>query len=86
MRAFFGVTSAILFYMAFTFAGKGIAELQESQLLSITLLDWAPHVPWMGIYPTLQSISIQVGLLGLLVFGVLWTFVMQPYRLAARVR
>jgi high-affinity iron transporter len=86
MRVFFGATSAILFYMAFTFAGKGIAELQESQLINITLLDWAPHVPWMGVYPTLQTTVIQVGLLGLLMFGVVWTFVMQPRRLAARVR
>jgi high-affinity iron transporter len=86
MRIFFGATSAILFYMAFTFAGKGIAELQESQLINITLLDWAPNVPWMGIYPTLQTTVIQVGLLGLLMFGVVWTFVMQPRRLAARVR
>jgi high-affinity iron transporter len=86
MRVFFGATSAILFYMAFTFAGKGIAELQESQLIDITLLDWAPHVPWMGVYPTLQTTVIQVGLLGLLMFGVVWTFVMQPRRLAARVR
>jgi high-affinity iron transporter len=84
MRAFFGTTSAILFYMAFTFAGKGIAELQESQLLHTTLLDWAPSVPWMGIYPTVQTTVIQVGLLGLLLFGVVWTFVMHPRRMATR--
>ncbi|MCZ6915501.1 MAG: cytochrome c/FTR1 family iron permease [Gemmatimonadetes bacterium] len=84
MRPFFGATSAILFYMAFTFAGKGIAELQQSRLVNTTLLDWAPHVPWMGIYPTLQTIVIQAALLGLLAFGVMWTFLMQPQRVAAR--
>jgi high-affinity Fe2+/Pb2+ permease len=59
--------------------------LQESQLLNTTLLDWAPSVPWMGIYPTVQTTVIQVGLLGLLLFGVVWTFVMHPRRMAARV-
>ena len=29
LKPFFGVTSAFLYYMAFVFAGKGIAELQE---------------------------------------------------------
>jgi high-affinity iron transporter len=29
MRPFFAITSAVLYYMAFVFAGKGIAELQE---------------------------------------------------------
>ena len=84
MRPFFGATSAILFYMAFTFAGKGIAELQESQLVNTTLLDWAPHVPWMGIYPTLQTTVIQAALLGLLVVGVMWTFLIPTQRLVTR--
>ena len=86
MRIFFGATSAILFYMAFTFAGKGISELQESQLVNTTLVDWAPHVPWMGIYPTVQTTVVQAGLVGLLLFGVFWTFVMQPRRSAATIR
>jgi high-affinity iron transporter len=72
--------------MAFTFAGKGISELQESQLVNTTLVDWAPHVPWMGIYPTVQTTVVQAGLVGLLMFGVFWTFVMQPRRLAATIR
>ena len=33
LKPFFGVTSAFLYYMAFVFAGKGIAELQEGELV-----------------------------------------------------
>ena len=34
LKPFFGVTSAFLYYMAFVFAGKGIAELQEGGLVT----------------------------------------------------
>lgn len=80
LRWFFGVTSAVLLYMAFTFAGHGIAELQESQLIRVTLLEWAPRVPWMGIYPTAQSLALQGVLLALIAFGLVWTFLVQPRR------
>ena len=36
LKPFFGVTSAFLYYMAFVFAGQGIAELQEGGLVSTT--------------------------------------------------
>jgi high-affinity iron transporter len=81
LRWFFGVTSAVLLYMAFTFAGHGIVELQESQLIRITLIEWAPRVPWMGIYPTAQSLALQGALLALIAFGLVWTFLVQPRRL-----
>ena len=82
LRPFFGVTSAFLYYMAFVFAGKGIAELQEGGLMSTTMLEWAPRVPALGIYPTLESLSLQALLLALLLFALLWTFVIEPRRLA----
>ena len=52
LKPFFAVTSAFLYYMAFVFAGKGIAELQEGALVSTTVLPWAPRIPALGIYPT----------------------------------
>jgi high-affinity iron transporter len=83
IRPFFAATSVVLMYMSFTFAGKGIAELQESSLISTTLLDWAPHVPWMGIYPTTQSMVLQAGILTLILAGLIWTFLVAP-RVAQR--
>ena len=45
LKPFFAVTSAFLYYMAFVFAGKGIAELQEGGLIGTTIVSWAPRLP-----------------------------------------
>lgn len=81
LKPMFGVTSGLLYYVAFVFAGKGIAELQVAGVLSLTPLAWAPRVPAMGIYPTVESLAAQ-GLLALLaVVALLWMFVIAPRRL-----
>jgi len=72
LKPFFAVTSAMLYYMAFVFAGKGIADLQESGLVHMTVVEWAPRVPILGIYPTVQSLSVQLLLLVLLLIAVVW--------------
>jgi high-affinity iron transporter len=81
LKPLFGVTSAFLYYMAFVFAGKGIAELQEAALVSTTVLSWAPRVPAIGLFPTVETLAAQGMLLGLLVVAVVWTFVLEPRRL-----
>lgn len=65
MKPFFAVTGVMLYYMAFVFAGKGIAELQEAGIVPLTVIDAAPRVPMLGIYPTVESLAVQ-GLLVLL--------------------
>jgi high-affinity iron transporter len=72
LKPFFAVTSGMLYYMAFVFAGKGIADLQESGLLRTTVVEWGPRVPVLGIYPTLQSLSVQLLLIVLLLIAVVW--------------
>jgi high-affinity iron transporter len=62
---FFAVTSAVLYYMAFVFAGKGIAELQVTGLVPLTPVAGAPRLPAFGIYPTLESLVVQGVLLAL---------------------
>jgi len=80
LKPFFGVTSAFLYYMAFVFAGKGIAELQEGGLISTTILTWAPRVPGLGIYPTVESLAAQAVLVVLLLVALTWTFILEPRR------
>ena len=61
MKLFFAVTGALLYYMAFVFAGKGVAELQEGRVVGTTVipaLEWL-RVPFLGIYPTVQSLALQ---------------------------
>jgi high-affinity iron transporter len=81
LKPFFGVTSAFLYYMAFVFAGKGVAELQEGQLLPTTIVTWAPRIASLGIYPTAESLLAQSVLLVLLVAALVWTFMLEPRRL-----
>jgi len=81
LKPFFGVTSAFLYYMAFVFAGKGIAELQEAGLVSLTPVGWAPRIPQMGIYQTVETLTAQGILLALFLGALLWTFVLEPRRL-----
>jgi high-affinity iron transporter len=84
LKPFFAVTSAFLYYMAFVFAGKGVAELQEGGLLSTTIIPGWPRVPALGIYPTVESLLAQAVLLILLLIALVWTFLVEPRRSRAR--
>lgn len=74
LRKFFGVTSVLLYYMAFVFMGKGIRELQEGNAVSITLIPGFPHIEALGLYPTWETVLAQLLLLGLFVFALAKTF------------
>jgi high-affinity iron transporter len=74
MRPFFAVTSILLYYMAFVFMGKGIRELQEANLMPITVVPGVPHIDAMGIYPSVETLVAQGILLLLLIFATIKTF------------
>jgi high-affinity iron transporter len=81
LKPFFAVTSAFLYYMAFVFAGKGFVELQEGGLMSYTPVSWAPRIPQMGIYPTVETLLVQGLLVLLFVVALVWTFIIEPRRM-----
>jgi len=72
MKPFFAVTGVMLYYMAFVFAGKGVAELQEARVVPLSVIEGAPRVPMLGIYPTLESLIVQGLLVVLAVVAVAW--------------
>jgi high-affinity iron transporter len=74
MRPFFTVTSILLYYMAFVFMGKGIRELQEGNIMRITVIPGGPHVEAMGIYPSVETLTAQGILIILLLFATVRTF------------
>ena len=74
LRPFFAVTSVLLYYMAFVFMGKGVRELQEGGVVSITVLPGWPHVDAMGIFPSVETLLAQLLLLVLFTFALLKTF------------
>jgi len=75
LRPFFAVTGATLFFMAFVFAGTGVKELQEGGYVPTTLVPGAPRSEFFGVYPTVQSLTVQ-GLIALsLIVAVVWWMV-----------
>lgn len=85
MRPFFVFTSLLLFYLAFSFAGTGVHELQEAGSVGTTLVPplaepLGPGTPasLLGLYPTVETLTAQALLtLGMLLFAA-WSFVVKP--------
>ena len=82
VRPFFGVTGALLYVLAFKFAGDGIAELQAAGFVPVTPVAWIPDSPvlqtWLGVQPTAQSAALQGVLLLAVVAGLGWMLLRRP--------
>ena len=63
MKFFFQTTSILLYALAIVFGGQGVASLQEASRVSATFVNYAPTIPMLGIYPTIQSLGAQALLL-----------------------
>ncbi len=74
LRPFFAVTSALLYYLALVFIGKGVRELQEGNLVPITKLPGFPNWPAIGLYSSVETVLAQLVLLGLFIFALARTF------------
>ena len=72
LRPFFAITGGLLYYMAFVFAGKGVAELQNAGVIGMKPVEWGPRLPVLGVYPTAQSLAAQGVLLLLALVALLW--------------
>src|SRR5690606_37439989 len=81
LRPFFVVTSTFLYFMAFIFAGKGIAELQAGSVVGTTYVPGAPNIPMLGIFPPAETLIAQGTLVLLAAVALVWTFVFAPRRL-----
>ena len=71
LRAFFIATSAIIFYMAIVFTGKGVMELVEGKGFVPTIIHSMPTITWLGIYPYVQSLIPQILMVLALIVGIL---------------
>jgi high-affinity iron transporter len=69
LRQFFAVTGGLMFVLAVVFAGKGVAALQEAGLIVSSPVRFI-RVDLLGIYPNLQGLLVQLGLIVLAV--ILW--------------
>ena len=80
LGAFFAVTSTLLYYLAFVFAGKGVLELQGAGWLAITPATNFPTVDFLGIYPSWEGIALQLVLILALLAALLYNFLYLPYK------
>lgn len=85
IRPFFNATSAILYYMAFVFAGEGVVELQIGGLIRATPVNWMPRIGFLGINPTLESLALQGMILLAAFIALFYLFVIHPYRTRGKV-
>ena len=59
LRLFFGASSALLYLLAFVFTGEGVKDLEAAGCICETPLAWAPQLPFLGIYPTAETLLAQ---------------------------
>jgi len=71
MRPFFLVSSILMFYLCFKFAGMGIHGLQLSGLLPATQAP-IPTIDFFAIYSTWESIIPQIILLIVAIVAMIW--------------
>jgi high-affinity iron transporter len=75
MQLFFKLSGIFLFMMAIMFAGNGVFELQNAGVLITTNLAWMGRgLPWAGLFPNLQVVSVQ----GMLLFGAIAAWLLVP--------
>ena len=72
LRLFFSASSALLYLLAFVFTGEGVKDLQAVGWIRETPLAWAPRLPFLGIYPTAETLLVQSIFLLSLVLALLW--------------
>jgi high-affinity iron transporter len=59
IKQFFQINAILLFLLAVVFTGQGISALQEAGIVSTSLLNF-PRIEILGVYPTAQSLGLQL--------------------------
>jgi high-affinity iron transporter len=72
LKPFFVGTSILLFVMSISFAGGGIKELQEGDVIGVTPVPGVVSIDLLGIYPTVETLLPQVLLLVVAVLSLLY--------------
>jgi high-affinity iron transporter len=66
---FFSLSSILIAILAVVLAGKGVAALQEAGLLDIDPVAAVPRVELLGIYPTVETLAVQLLTLAVVIAG-----------------
>lgn len=71
LAQFFSLSALLMAVLAVVLTGKGVAGLQEANLISSRLID-LPRIDLLGFYPTAQGVTAQALCALVLVIGFLW--------------
>jgi high-affinity iron transporter len=63
IKPFFMGTSILMYIMSVAFAGGGVKELQEADVISVTPVNFVQSIDILGIYPTVETLLPQAALL-----------------------
>ncbi|MDR1622291.1 MAG: FTR1 family iron permease [Synergistaceae bacterium] len=72
IRAFFLGTSILMYIMSIAFAGGGVKELQEADVIGVTPVNFVESIDILGIYPTVETLLPQAVLLVLAVISIIY--------------
>lgn len=72
LKPFFIISGALLYLLAFIFAGEGVAELQEGGWLSHSEISGFPVITALGIYPSWEGIILQSVIVAAMAFALLF--------------
>ncbi|MBV9121719.1 MAG: FTR1 family protein, partial [Chloroflexi bacterium] len=69
IRPFFLVTSALVFFLAFKFAGMGVHSLQVADKISSHTASYLPTSDFFGVFPTWESVALQLVVVAITAIG-----------------
>ncbi|SCC05827.1 FTR1 family iron permease [Gilliamella intestini] len=72
IRPFFIGTSILMYIMAIAFAGGGVKELQEADMIPVTSVDFIHSVEVLGIYPTVETLVPQIIMVFIVIVSVMY--------------
>jgi high-affinity iron transporter len=70
IKPFFMGTSILMYIMSVAFAGGGIKELQEADIIGVTPVGFVQSIDILGIYPTVETLLPQAILLALAIASI----------------
>lgn len=70
IEKFFTYSSFLIAVLAVVLIGKGVSALQETGMISLTLLNGFPRVELLGMYPTMETAGAQAAMIALLLAGI----------------
>ncbi|WP_218059163.1 FTR1 family iron permease [Gilliamella sp. wkB178] len=72
IKPFFIGTSVLMYIMAIAFAGGGVKELQEADIIPVTPVDFVHSIDILGIYPTVETLLPQLFMVLVVVISVVY--------------